>query len=315
MVNPGVDFMYSWARSTLRDLFGGTAQVAELQGLTANDLLQYGLLTVPLLVGLYYVMTKHKRRDVLCFSWLFSLFVLGLFAKRMFLYATPAACVICGIGLASMLDCESSSRNPTVLGSGGSTVVLPSGRFMKMSVAFPFLLILLLVSPYAAYNIGSGDRLAANRDWQAALSYLKDDTPDDSVVISWWDYGYWILDMAERKPLVDNGSWDEPRLEDIGLAYCTTDPSEAAMVMQKYEDFGGGHHPVYLVFSRVEGTLFAIPRYGLGEARENDLVPNDLKDSLYYRSLHGTFRSGGGLKRVYPSVDVEQPQVVILALE
>jgi hypothetical protein len=185
---------------------------------------------------------------------------------------------------------------------------------MKMCVAAPLLVVLLLVSTYSAYYYGSDDRVAANTDWEAALAYLKHDTPEDSVVMSWWDYGYWILDMADRRPVVDNGyyGWDQQRLEDVGLAYCTTDPSEAARVMQKYQSSGGGYHPVYLVFSRVEGKMFPIPRYGLGD---NGIVPNDLKESLYYRSLQGTFQSGGGLKRVYPSADVKAPQVVILALE
>jgi asparagine N-glycosylation enzyme membrane subunit Stt3 len=181
---------------------------------------------------------------------------------------------------------------------------------MKLCGTGLLLAILLLGTPWVAYKVAF-DRNAANRDWQAALSYLKHETPEDSVVLSWWDYGYWILDMGDRRSVVDNGlsGWDEKRLDDVGLAYCTSDPAVAAEVMRRY----GAE---YLVFSRVEGTLSAIAQYGLGDERGDDEVMlDDLKESLYYQSLNGGFQSGGGLKRVYPSPEVKNPQVVILALE
>ena len=309
MVNPGFPYMYHWAVTIMRDMFNSTAEISELQPLTPEDLYRQGLLIVPLLVGLYVVVTRHRKADLLCFGWLVSLSTLGLAAVRLFMYAAPAECVICGIGLASIFDFESASKSPffsSVLGA------LPSRRSMKMCGAVLLLVPLLLGSPYVAYYGGSG--AGVNTDWQAALSYLKHDTPEDSVIMSWWDYGYWILDMAERRPVVDNGyyGWDQQRLEDVGLAYCTTDPSEAARVMQKYQNSGGEYHPVYLVFSRGEGTMTLIARYGLGD---NGIAPKDLKRSLYYQSLYGSFQSAGGLKRVYPSSEVEDPQVVILALE
>ena len=127
--------------------------------------------------------------------------------------------------------------------------------------------------------------------------------------MSWWDYGYWILDMAERRPVVDNGyyGWDEERLEDVGRAYCTADPAEAADIMEAY----GAD---YLVFSRWEVEILpAISRYGEGEALGDGLsVPGELRDSLYYQALYEGFQGGGGLRRVYPASDVEEPGVVVL---
>ena len=29
-------------------------------------------------------------------------------------------------------------------------------------------------------------------DWKNALDWIEDNTEEDSVFISWWDYGYWI---------------------------------------------------------------------------------------------------------------------------
>jgi asparagine N-glycosylation enzyme membrane subunit Stt3 len=154
--------------------------------------------------------------------------------------------------------------------------------------------------------------IAASNDWQNALTYLRDNTPRKAVIMSWWDYGYWILDLAERRPVVDNGfyAYDWERLHDVGLAYATSEASEAVRVMQKY----GAD---YLVFSETERVILpAIAEYGLGKAYGDDpSIDEELKDCLYNRVLSGDFQSDSGLKRVYPGPEVENPEVVILGLE
>lgn len=45
-----------------------------------------------------------------------------------------------------------------------------------------------------------------NDGWVAALTRLRDETPADSVVNSWWDYGYFIKYFAERPVLADGGT-------------------------------------------------------------------------------------------------------------
>ena len=44
------------------------------------------------------------------------------------------------------------------------------------------------------------------QDWLEALAWLHDNTPQSSVVMAWWDYGYWITALADRKTLADNGT-------------------------------------------------------------------------------------------------------------
>jgi dolichyl-diphosphooligosaccharide--protein glycosyltransferase len=50
---------------------------------------------------------------------------------------------------------------------------------------------------------------------------LRQNTPKDAVVMSWWDYGYQIAGMADRPTLVDNNTWnnsecDSETLPDVG---------------------------------------------------------------------------------------------------
>jgi len=43
-------------------------------------------------------------------------------------------------------------------------------------------------------------------DWLETLEWIKINTPEDSVIGSWWDYGYWITTLSERTTLIDNAT-------------------------------------------------------------------------------------------------------------
>lgn len=48
--------------------------------------------------------------------------------------------------------------------------------------------------------------------WQKAMAWIRTDTPEDSIFVSWWDYGYWIQTLGERPTVTDGGHlynyWD-----------------------------------------------------------------------------------------------------------
>jgi dolichyl-diphosphooligosaccharide--protein glycosyltransferase len=46
----------------------------------------------------------------------------------------------------------------------------------------------------------------STNDWPDAMQWVKENTPKDAVIASWWDYGYWISTLGERKTLADNST-------------------------------------------------------------------------------------------------------------
>ena len=46
---------------------------------------------------------------------------------------------------------------------------------------------------------------SANYQWQYAMSWVRENTPENSVFIHWWDYGYFIQSLGERPTIVDGG--------------------------------------------------------------------------------------------------------------
>jgi asparagine N-glycosylation enzyme membrane subunit Stt3 len=310
---PGFAAIYNAALPVFHRASAGSQSVGELQGIGPVDILSMQFLIVPLLVGMYITITKRRTSDVLWLSWFVVLFASGLFAKRLFFFAAPAFCVLCGIGLGAMLDLKGARRfSLQDLGAGlvDSRTLL---RYLRAIVGVILIAAVILVSASMSYHLGSGTRaVAVTPEWQKALAWLRENTPEDNEVkiMTWWDYGYWVLDLAHRVPVVDNGVHWASYDRDIARVYCATSDADAVEIMEKY----GAR---YLVFSGEEiAILSGISEEALGTAYgDGKDVPRELRLSLFYRSLNGQTEFGGGLKRVYPGTEIADPSVVILALD
>jgi asparagine N-glycosylation enzyme membrane subunit Stt3 len=46
-----------------------------------------------------------------------------------------------------------------------------------------------------------------NQQWQKAMSWVRNETPADSVFAHWWDYGYWVQSIGDRATVSDGGNF------------------------------------------------------------------------------------------------------------
>ena len=65
--------------------------------------------------------------------------------------------------------------------------------------------------PPTILNGGTG--YPASPDWLETLEWIKMNTSEDSVIASWWDYGYWITTISERTTLIDNATLADNQIE------------------------------------------------------------------------------------------------------
>jgi hypothetical protein len=45
-----------------------------------------------------------------------------------------------------------------------------------------------------------------NQQWQTAMKWVRENTPEDAIFAHWWDYGYWVQTGGERTTLSDGGN-------------------------------------------------------------------------------------------------------------
>ncbi|MFC1847811.1 hypothetical protein ACFLXV_00665 [Chloroflexota bacterium] len=267
----------------------GESGIAEMQGLSLGHIFGFGFFLILIAFGLYRVWKTRNDAMIFFTTWFLSLMILSLFANRVVLFAVPAACLLSGVGLAFLWQ---------KMKHGGS-------QSLKKGGVAVLLLMIILLSFFQAYNQGSNPFVAMNKDWQDAMAYVRDNTPEDAIILSQWGVGYWILDQGQRKPVVDNGfyGWDYNRLYDIGSIYGSNEPSDVVKIMAKY-------NAGYLIFSELD-TYSYQTILGWAELEEKykgfDGFPDDL---LVSRALNGQFESGGGLEVAYRSLP--DSEVVIL---
>ena len=83
--------------------------------------------------------------------------------------------------------------------------------------------------PPTILNSGTQFNLSTN-DWADSMQWLRENTPEDAVIASWWDYGYWISTLGERKTLADNSTLLDWQIRKIAAMYMST-PDHAWQIL------------------------------------------------------------------------------------
>jgi asparagine N-glycosylation enzyme membrane subunit Stt3 len=67
-------------------------------------------------------------------------------------------------------------------------------------------------------------------DWFDTLNWMRYNLPSDAVVASWWDYGYWITAIGDRRSLVDNATFNTTQIEQVGLMFMSNETVALAVL-------------------------------------------------------------------------------------
>lgn len=102
--------------------------------------------------------------------------------------------------------------------------------------------------PPSIANGGTGFRVKTN-DWINALDWIASNTSSNSVVASWWDYGYWITTLSNRTSLADNATINQTRIATIAKMFM--DQTENGLKIAK--DLKSDYIVVYIVGQRFSG--------------------------------------------------------------
>jgi dolichyl-diphosphooligosaccharide---protein glycosyltransferase len=67
-------------------------------------------------------------------------------------------------------------------------------------------------------------------DFRESYYWLRQNTAPSAKVMSWWDYGYQLANMANRTTLVDNNTWNNTHIAQVGKAFAS-DEQEAHRIL------------------------------------------------------------------------------------
>jgi len=88
-----------------------------------------------------------------------------------------------------------------------------------------------------------------SNDWIDALNWISNNTPTNSVIASWWDYGYWIQTLGNRTTLADNANYRIIRT--VTLAKMLMDQEETGITIA--QKLGADYILTYVEAERFDG--------------------------------------------------------------
>ncbi|RXW23446.1 hypothetical protein EST38_g2420 [Candolleomyces aberdarensis] len=143
-------------------------------------------------------------------------------------------------------------------------------------------------------------------DFREAYYWLRQNTPEDAVVMSWWDYGYQIAGMADRPTLVDNNTWNNTHIATVGKAMSSSEEN-AYPILRKHDvdyvlvifggliGYSGDDINKFLWMVRIaqgvwpdeiQESNYFTPR---GEYRVDDNASKTMRESLMYKMSYYRF--------------------------
>lgn len=208
----------------------------------------HGLLPVLAFFGIIASLRRPTNERLMAtLAWVLGLYF-GSLMVRIGLILSPFMALMGALGLVELAEpaFETFRRAPSFeTGRGGRR---GGGRQVAVGPELAALTIIVLlvfagVSIYFAFDHAgvavtiAGASLPVKQqipDWLDAVSWIRENTPPGSVILSWWDYGYWITTMGERPTLADNATINSTQIAVIGRVFMSND-TVALPLLKKYD--------------------------------------------------------------------------------
>lgn len=85
---------------------------------------------------------------------------------------------------------------------------------LKKFILGILIIITIISTVFSAYSYYKIDRSSAENyapgiyqyQWQEAMAFVRENTPENAVFAHWWDYGYWLQSIGKRATVLDGGN-------------------------------------------------------------------------------------------------------------
>ena len=211
------------------------ASVAEHQPATWGSFFyEFGAITFLILFGIVFVIQRGRNEDIFLIIWGVTAVYFAASFVRLTLLLAPAFCLLGAIGTVELgKPAVDIVREAVIYPKRKTRVISRIGREFGVAI---FLILLIAIIPtfwtavrgsYQPATIvtssiptaPSGGNELQYQDWLEALSWMRLNTPPDSIVFAWWDYGYWITALGDRSTIADNGTQNSTQIAVIAQTF------------------------------------------------------------------------------------------------
>jgi len=181
---------------------------AFLQSPYARALLFPTIAAFTAFVAIYY-MNDYRRPElennwyyVIPFFWVMTNLLAASSRSRLVFLSGFSVTLIAGYGFAKAVR-KARTLDLSNIELGTQEYVEDTRLALVILLSGIMVLASTLSGVAAAQQIGGSPSQA----WEPALDYMENETPEGSVVLSWWDYGYWFESIGRRGSVADGGNF------------------------------------------------------------------------------------------------------------
>jgi len=175
-------------------------------------------------IGIWFLFSKKNdiQKNVKIFALIISISAIYVSSAfiRLELFASVALIILGSIGLSLLFKSiiQKPQNFPTKMIFFGAIIIL-----FIIPLTSPVYSNWTTWADFKPTILNGGTWLdTTSNDWGHAMEWLKNNSPEDSVIVSWWDYGYWITTLSERTTLVDNATLNDWQIKKVAYSLVTT---------------------------------------------------------------------------------------------
>ncbi|OIO63968.1 hypothetical protein AUJ83_00450 [Candidatus Woesearchaeota archaeon CG1_02_33_12] len=206
--------------------------VAELNPLSWTQIVQQiggSFLLFIACIGVLLTLTKKDSQGkidikyaVLIMMWFFATAYASTKGVRFVLIMVPAFSLGFGIALGVIYN----------FATRWITNEMQLNKIMSCFVVF-ILLSLLIINPMKTAQATAKNEIPSMNDaWYDALTMIKENSSEDAIINSWWDFGHWFKAIADRGVTLDGGGQDQPQAHWLGRLMLTSDEDESMGIIR-----------------------------------------------------------------------------------
>ena len=185
---------------------------------------------------------KFIKKDMIIFTIIIGLFgaYIGSAFMRLEVFTSIGIIILASIGLSFIIKSIGLNKKSTLK------------NMIFSYTAFSLIIVMLMIplflplsgnvlsiassTPPTILNGATQFQIATN-DWRESLEWIKENTPEKSVIGSWWDYGYWIQTISDRPSLVDNSTVIDHRIKTIAKIFFESPDDAWKSLMEMETDY------------------------------------------------------------------------------
>ncbi len=131
-----------------------------------------------------------KELYLLIIVWFSLAILLGKGSSRLLLMVAPPGAIVAGYFVVNAVRELAKHK-----------------KLIAVSVALLlFTLFILFTGAQQGYNANRFSGSGLPGQWEASMDWIRENTPEGSVIGHWWDYGYWTQTVGERASVGDGGN-------------------------------------------------------------------------------------------------------------